>query len=138
MQITIPGSGHYFLCTSKGENIPIGARVDVAAGTLRYVNGILASITVGLETSSGKIQLEKIGILADDATERHYDESEEYLWGKWDGYYETLDFDEVYDVSAITLHTIDTDASTLYELATHGLSKDEFIKKLKLLMEVEW
>lgn len=135
MQITIPSNGH-FLITSKGEHIPIGARVDVAADTLRYVNAILGTITVGIERPEDKkVQLEEIGLLADDFTDRHYDESEEGIWGKWDGYYETLNFDEVYDVTEITLHTVDSDIGTLYELAAHGLSKDEFIEKFNELAE---
>jgi len=133
MQITVPSGGH-FLINSKGEHIPLGARVDVAAGTLRYVNAVLGSITVGIEgPEDKKAQLEEIGLWADDFTERHYDESEEWIWGKWDGEYERLNFDEVYDVDKITLHNVDSDIGTLYELATHGLSKDEFIEKFKEL-----
>lgn len=135
MQITVPSGGH-FLINSKGEHIPLGARVDVAADSLRYVNAILGSITVGIEEPEDKkVQLEEIGILADDFTERHYDESEEWIWSKWDGYYETLSFDEVYTVTEVTLHvhTIEEDINDLYELATQGLSKDEFIERFKKL-----
>ena len=144
MQITVPSGGH-FLITSKGEHIPLGARVDVTVNTLRYVNAILGSIEVGIEpppsvfadgcrTSWDKrVKLEKIYLWADDFTKRDYDESEEYEWGEWDHYGETIDLEENYDVVEITLHTTESDIGTLYELATHGLSKDEFIEKFKEL-----
>ena len=133
MQVTVPSGGH-FLINSKGEHIPLGARVDVAAGTLRYVNAILGAIKVGIESPSRRnLELQEIGLWADDFTERHYDESEEWLWGKWDGIYEDLSFIEVYDIDEVILHNVNSDIGTLYELATHGLSKDEFIEKFKEL-----
>lgn len=123
------------MITSKGQNIPLGARVDLAVDSLRYTNAILGAITVGTESSeNARPELQEIGLWADDFTERHYDESEEFLWGKWDGAYETISFLEVYDVTEITLHTVDSDAAILYELATHGLSKDEFLDKFMQLV----
>lgn len=136
MQITIPSGGH-FLITSKGEHIPIGARIDVAAGSLRYVNAILGMITVGTDLSGNEpVQLREIGLWADDFTQRYYDKSEENLWGKWDETYESLRFDEFgdYTVDEVTLHTSDLDAGLLYDLATHGMSKDEFIDRFGRLI----
>ena len=134
MQITVPSGGH-FLITSKGQNIPLGARVDLAADSLRYTNAILGAITVGTESpENAKPELQEIGLWADDFTERHYDESEEYLWGKWDGIYETISFIEIYDVTEITLHTVDSDAAALYKLTTNGLSQDEFLDRFMRLV----
>lgn len=134
MQITVPSGGH-FLITSKGQHIPLGARVDLAVNSLRYTNAILGAITVGTESpENAKPELQKIGLWADDFTERHYDESEEYLWGKWDGRYETISFIEIYDVTEITLHTVDSDAVALYKLTTNGLSQDEFIDRFMRLV----
>lgn len=134
MQITVPSGGH-FLITSKGQHIPLGARVDAVFDGLRYTNAILGAITVGIESPrNNKLELQEIGLWADDFTERQYDESEEYRWSKWDGGYETISFIEGYDVIEITLHTIDSDAATLYKLTANGLSQDEFLDRFMRLV----
>lgn len=136
MQITVPSDGH-FLITSNGEHIPIGARVDVTIDSLRYVNAILGAIEVGIESpGNNELELKGFGLWADDFTKRRYDESdkrEKSLWGGWDGYYEDVDLLESYDVLKIALHTTESDIGDLYELATHGVSKDEFIERFKKL-----
>ena len=112
MQITVPSGGH-FLITSKGEHIPLGAWVDVVTGGVTYVNVIFSSMSVGAVGygEGARAQLEGIMIDADD---------------------DLIDI-SCDELDEITLHNDESDIGALYELATHGLSKDEFIEKFKEL-----
>lgn len=131
MQITVP-SNNYCLATSKGQQIPLGARVDVVTGNLKYTNARLSSITIGVGPYSKKPELEGIDISTDGLTKR-CDKSMGGTWEEW-----ADDYQEIYidDLDEIVLHTVSTEADDLYELTTHGLSKDEFIERLRNIVKM--
>lgn len=54
-------------------------------------------------------------------------------WEEWDGDYQKICIE---DLDKIVLHTISTEADDLYKLTTHGLSKDEFIERLRDIVKM--
>jgi hypothetical protein len=115
MQITVPNSG-YFLITSKGEHIPLGAHVDVAVDGVTYINAEFNSMTVGALGCDEETKAEPTGIGL------YIEDDDDFV-----------DIDDINEIDEIILHSADSSIGALYELATHGLSKDEFIERFKKL-----